>query len=693
MTEQTFLVEIGTEELPPKALRKLSDAFRDSILASLQAQGLQLGKVKSYAAPRRLALSIEQLPAQTPATKAELWGPPAKIAFDKDGNPSKAGLAFAEKNNVSLDAVSVKNDGKADKLFLQIDQGGEAVTHLLGGIVNRALAELPIPKRMRWGAKRDEFVRPVHWLVMLYGRDVIDAQVMGLTAGRSSRGHRFHYNQTLDIAHADDYAERLKSQAYVLADFDERKALIVEQVNAAASYIGGTAQMEPALLDEVTALVEWPVALAGRFEQRFLEVPSEALISSMGEHQKYFHVFDANQALMPFFITVSNIESKDPQQVISGNERVIRPRLSDAAFFFETDKKTSLEALRERLKSIVFQAQLGSIFDKTERVAGLAQAIAKQLNANIDFAKRAGQLCKSDLVTNMVGEFDTMQGIAGYYYAINDGENIEVAKALKEQYLPRFAGDVLPETMTGTIVALADRLDTLTGIFGIGQLPTGSKDPFALRRASLGALRLLVEKQLPLDLNLLLRAAVAQHQNLKTSPEELVASVQSYMLERFVAWYDDENFAPEIFMAVSAKQLSVPLDIDNRVRAVKQFGDLPAAQALASANKRVANILAKLDAEPSEHVNVDLLIEPAEKLLAEQIAAKQQVTEPLFANSQFTQALTSLADLQPAVDGFFDQVMVMAEDESVRNNRLALLMQLRNLFLQVADISLLVPAK
>ncbi|MDN3638007.1 glycine--tRNA ligase subunit beta [Simiduia curdlanivorans] len=693
MTQQTFLVELGTEELPPKALRKLSEAFSDSIVASLKARGLEFGAVTPYAAPRRLALRIEQLPAQTPVTQAEVWGPPAKIAFDNDGNPSKAGLAFAEKNNVALDAVSVKNDGKADKLFLQVDQGGEAVTQLLAPMVTKALADLPIPKRMRWGAKRDEFVRPVHWLVMLYGSDIVSGQVMGLTAGRATRGHRFHFNYSLDIQHADDYAAQLKSTAFVLADFEERKALITQQVNAAAAKINGVAHMEPALLEEVTALVEWPVALAGKFEERFLSVPAEALISSMGEHQKYFHVLDANQQLMPYFITVANIESKDPQQVISGNERVIRPRLSDAAFFFDTDKKVSLESLRERLKSIVFQAQLGSIFDKTERVAGLAQAIAQQLNANADLAKRAGQLCKSDLVTNMVGEFDTMQGIAGYYYAINDGEDAEVARALQEQYLPRFAGDVLPDTMTGTILALADRLDTLTGIFGIGQLPTGSKDPFALRRASLGALRLLVEKQLPLDLNALLTAAVAQHKDLKADAKDLVNSVQSYMLERFVAWYEDENFAPEIFMAVSAKQLSVPLDIDNRVRAVKQFGDLPAAQALAAANKRVANILAKLDSEPSDQIVETLLVEPAEKILAEQIALQKAKTQPMFASSKFTEALTSLADLQPAVDAFFDQVMVMADDEAVRNNRLALLMQLRNLFLQIADISLLVPAK
>lgn len=690
MTQATLLIEVGTEELPPKALKQLSQAFSQSILNNLQQKGLAFGATKSYAAPRRLAISIKSLPDATPVTEAEMWGPPAHIAFDKDGKATKAGLAFAEKNGVAVESLTVKHDGKIDKLFAQVTQGGEPVAALLPGIVSQALADLPIPKRMRWGAKREEFVRPVHWLVMLYGETVVPGQVMGLQADRLSRGHRFHHNEAVSLAHADQYAQTLE-QAYVLADYEARQQKIVAQVNQCAAHLGGHAQMEPALLDEVTALVEWPVALAGNFEQRFLQVPAEALISSMGEHQKYFHLLDDDGKLMPHFITVANLESRDPAQVIDGNERVIRPRLSDAAFFFETDKKTTLNKQRERLKHIVFQAQLGTLFDKTKRVAQLAQIIAQKLGANEQLAARAGSLCKSDLVTNMVGEFDTMQGVAGYYYALNDGEDPEVAKALNEQYLPRFAGDHLPETQTGTILALADRLDTLTGIFGIGQHPTGSKDPFALRRASLGVLRLLVEKQLPLDLRELLDSAIAQHAKLDT--QSLTDTVLQYMLDRFRAWYEDAQIAPEVFMAVSAKSLSQPLDIDNRVKAVQAFSQLPAAQALAAANKRVANILAKLDRQPGSQVDAALLQEPAEQALAQALKAQQVHTAPLFANSQYAEALTSLAGLQDSVDAFFDKVMVMAEEADVRNNRLALLQQLRALFLEVADISLLVPAK
>ncbi|AFU99641.1 glycine--tRNA ligase subunit beta [Simiduia agarivorans] len=692
MNRRDLLIEIGTEELPPKALKQLSAAFCDSLCQSLSAAGCQHGTVTPYAAPRRLAVLIKDVPTQTPVVSVEVWGPPARIAFDDKGELTKAGLAFADKNGLKADQLITKNDGKADKLFAQINKGGDAIAQLIPAMVNDALNALPIPKRMRWGAKREEFVRPVHWLVMLMGDEVIEGSVMGLTAGRETRGHRFHCNRTLVLEKATDYAAQLQSPGYVMADFDARQKTIVQQVNDQAKRLGGVAQMDPALLDEVTALVEWPVALAGKFEERFLAVPAEALISSMGEHQKYFHVLDKDGKLMPYFITVANLESKDPAQVIDGNERVIRPRLSDAAFFFETDKKTRLDTQRERLKTIVFQAQLGTLYDKTERIAGLAHVIAERLGADAAAARRAAELCKSDLVTNMVGEFDTMQGIAGYYYALNDGESEEVAKALNEQYLPRFAGDALPETTTGTVLALADRLDTLVGIFGIGQLPTGSKDPFALRRASLGVLRLLVEKQLPLDLKALVQAAIEQHQPLPEA-NGLVDQVVGYMLERFRAWYEEASIATEVFLSVAAKSLTQPLDIDNRVQAVHAFSQLPEAQALAAANKRVGNILAKLDSLPADAIDTDLLAEPAEKALAEAIAAKRASTQPLFDQSEYKLALTNLADLQAPVDAFFDQVMVMADDDALRNNRLALLQQLRALFLEVADISQLVPAK
>lgn len=686
-----FLVELGTEELPPKNLKNLMNAFVESIQADLTALELSFDSVKAYAAPRRLAVLVENLASETPSKELVVWGPPAAIAF-KDGEPTKAALAFAEKNGIAASELKAENDGKAEKLVARISQQGQKTASLLEKIVSDALAKLPIAKRMKWGAKREEFVRPVHWLVMLLGSDVVAANILGLQSGRTSRGHRFHFNNTIELANASDYAAVLKNTGYVVADFAERSALIKAQVEAEAKNVGGVAVIDADLLDEVTALVEWPVALTGKFEERFLAVPAEALIASMKEHQKYFHVVDANGKLKNNFITVANIESKDPAQIINGNERVIRPRLSDAAFFFETDKKTTLASLRERLKTIVFQAQLGTIFDKTERVAGLAKLIAGKLNADAASAERAAQLCKSDLVTNMVGEFDDMQGIAGYYYAVNDGENAEVAAAMNEQYMPRFAGDQLPQTVTGTIIALADRLDTISGIFGIGQQPSGSKDPFALRRASIAVLRLLVEKNLTLDLRELLTFAKAQHKNL-TVGDELVEQVLSYMLDRFRAMFEDAQIPAEVFQSVTAKQLSQPLDINQRVHAVNEFSKLPQAQALAAANKRVSNILAKQNAAVSTEVNSALLQEDAEKNLAQAVSAKETVVAPLFASREYTKALAALADLQPTVDAFFDSVMVMCDNQALQQNRLALLSKLRGLFLEVADISYLVPAK
>ncbi len=687
-----FLVELGTEELPPKALKNLMASFAETIENNLKAAELSFTAIKPFAAPRRLAVLVENLASETPSKELVVWGPPAAIAFDKEGQPTKAALAFAEKNGIAASELKAENDGKAEKLVARITTEGKKTVDLLEAVVADALAKLPIAKRMKWGAKREEFVRPVHWLVMLFGSDVVNASVLGLTAGRTSRGHRFHYNNTIELTKASDYASVLKNTGYVVADFAERGAIIKDQVEAEAKKVGGVAVIDSSLLDEVTALVEWPVALTGKFEERFLAVPSEALIASMKEHQKYFHVVDANGKLKNNFITVANIQSKDAAQIINGNERVIRPRLSDAAFFFETDKKTTLASLRERLKTIVFQAQLGTIFEKTGRVAKLAQLIANKLNADEASAVRAGELCKSDLVTNMVGEFDDMQGIAGFYYAQNDGENAEVAAAMNEQYMPRFAGDQLPATTTGTIIALADRLDTISGIFGIGQQPTGSKDPFALRRASIAVLRLLVEKNLTLDLRELLTFAKAQHKNL-TVGDELVEQVLGYMLDRFRAMFEDANIPAEVFQSVTAKQLSQPLDINQRVLAVNEFSKLPQAQALAAANKRVSNILAKQNASTNAVVHSNLLQEEAEKHLASAISAKAELVTPLFAKREYTKALAALADLQQPVDAFFDSVMVMCEDQALQQNRLALLQQLRGLFLEVADISYLVPAK
>lgn len=688
---QDFLVELGTEELPPKALLTLSKAFCKGVEAGLKADGLSYSGITPYASPRRLAVLVNTLESSTPISDVVVWGPPTKIAFDAEGKPSKAAEAFARKNGIAIDRLVSENDGKIDKLVFRTQAGGVATSSLLEGIVETALAKLPIAKRMRWGASRTEFVRPVHWLVMLYGNDVVDASVLGIRADRYTRGHRFHYNQSLALASAGDYATQLKEVAYIIADFTERKAIIEQQVQAQALSIGGRAVIDSGLLDEVTGLVEWPVALTGRFEERFLSVPAEALISSMKEHQKYFHVVNDTGELMPHFITVANIESKDPAQVIDGNERVIRPRLSDAAFFFETDKKTTLASKRDRLKTIVFQAKLGTIYEKTERIANIAKGIAEQLSMNTDDVIRAGELCKCDLVSEMVYEFADMQGIAGYHYAKYDGEPENVALAMNEHYMPRFAGDALPSNDVSAVVALADRLDTLVGIFGMGGQPTGSKDPFALRRASVAVLRLLVEQQRHLDLRELLTLAFHQHASLSEG-EAVIEQVLGYMLDRFRAWYEEQSIPATVFQAVSAKQLSQPLDIDQRVQAVNHFRQLPEAQALAAANKRVANILAKADIVPSE-VSDNLLQEPAEKALFMAVRQQQDALAPLFAAREYKEALTALASLRDVVDQFFDDVMVMADDEALKNNRLALLQQLRGLFFEIADISALAATK
>lgn len=682
-----FLVELGTEELPPTALKTLSAAFSQGIEDGLKAKKLGFESLQAYATPRRLAVLLSGLADKTPTEAVKVFGPPAKIAFDGDGKPTKAAEAFASKNGISVSELQTENDGKVDKLVFSKTAGGEAVADLLGDIVSQSLANLPIAKRMRWGASRTEFVRPVHWLVMMINDQVLPGEILGLQSSNTTRGHRFHFNQEITLHKASDYATLLGDTGKVVADFSARQAMIVEQVQAEAKKLGGEAVIDADLLDEVTALVEFPVALAGNFEKEFLDVPAEALISSMKEHQKYFHVVDKNGALLPYFITVSNIVSEDPAQVIDGNERVIRPRLSDAKFFFETDKQTTLEAQRERLKTIVFQAKLGTIFDKTERIEKLGLLIANKIGGDTAKVSRASQLCKSDLVSSMVYEFTDLQGIAGMHYANNDGEDAEVAQAMIEQYMPKFAGDDLPASTTGLIVALADRLDTITGIFGIGQKPTGSKDPFALRRASVGALRIMVEKQLDLDLQELVQAGAGNFESL--SNKDVVADVLAYMLERFRAWYEEANIPAEVFQAVSAKGLTNPLDINNRVYAVAEFTKLPEAQALASANKRVSNILAKLDESPASKVNSKLLQEPAEKQLATKLGDLSKQATPLLSAGNYTDALKILAGLREAVDTFFDDVMVMTDDEKVRNNRLALLQQLRQLFLEVADISLL----
>lgn len=691
-----FLVEIGTEELPPKALKALHDSFRDGIEAGLRAANIGFGRLHPFAAPRRLAVLVEALEPRQPDQQIEKLGPNVANAFGADGNPTKAAEGFAKSCGVEFAQLGRIDTDKGERLVYRATQAGKASAELLPQIVSDALNQLPIPKRMRWGARRAEFVRPVHWLVMLYGDDVVDCEILDVKAGRDTRGHRFHANRSFALKSAADYQLTLENEAFVIADFNERRGRIRTQVEAEGKKLNGIAVIDENLLDEVTGLVEWPVALSGSFEERFLKVPQEALISSMKEHQKYFHVVDANGKLLPHFITVSNIQSSDPQQVIAGNERVIRPRLSDAAFFFETDLKTPLATRREKLKTVVFQEKLGTVFDKTTRIAQLAAWIAQRIGGNAKWAAKAGELCKADLVSAMVGEFDDMQGIAGCYYAKHEGEPEEMAEALREHYQPRFAGDELPHTKTGVAVALADRLDTLVGIFGIGQPPTGSKDPFALRRAALGVLRLIVEKGFDIDLRDALtqaQAGYAQQNPALAGNAKLVDDVLGYMVERFRAWFEDEKIPVEVFFAVAAKNLSNPLDINQRVQAVHSFSKLPEAQALAAANKRVSNLLAKQGDAALPPLDMKLLKEPAEMALGMQICELAQKAMPLLAQRRYREGLEQLAGLRASVDRFFDDVMVMVDDEALRNNRLALLSMLRGLFLEVADISLLAPAK
>jgi glycyl-tRNA synthetase beta chain len=688
MSAVDFLVELGTEELPPKSLLTLSQAFKDGIINGLVDAQLGFSEATVYAAPRRLAVHIKQLDAQQPDRVEEKLGPNVAAAFDAEGNPSKAAEGFARSCGVNFADLCRVDTDKGERLAYSLNIAGKPSAELLPAIVSKSLTDLPIAKRMRWGAKRTEFVRPVQWLVMLLDNDVVDCEILGLAAGRTTRGHRFHCKDTLVLSHASEYYETLLQAGKVESNFEKRRAIIVQQTTALAKTIDGTAVIEDDLLDEVTALVEWPVALMGRFEERFLSVPQEALISSMSEHQKYFHLVDKAGALLPYFITIANIESSDPQQIIEGNERVIRPRLSDAAFFFDTDKKFTLEQRRESLKKVTFQQQLGSIWDKTERVSKLAAFIAPKVGAEISDATRAGQLCKSDLVSEMVLEFDNMQGIAGSYYARNDGESEGVAAAMQEQYLPKFAGDALPVHPTGIALALADRIDTMVGIFGIGQHPTGAKDPFALRRAALGVLRIVIESDLAIDLRELLTVAASHFDNLPKA-DSVVDTVLDYTLERLRSRYQDMGIATEVFMAVQAKQLSQPLDIEHRVLAVHEFTKLSAAQSLAAANKRVSNILAKLDIplDSASPLDASLLQDDAEKTLATLLETKAKDTAPLLADARYGEVLNSLAELQGPVDAFFDNVMVMADDPALRNNRCLLLAKLSALFLAIADIS------
>ena len=691
----TILFELGCEELPPKSLKPLRDALQESVTEQLADANISFDSIKAFAAPRRLAIQIQGISDKQPDRTEEKRGPAIKAAFDADGNPTRAAMGFAKGLGIEASKLTTINTDKGDYVgYVQTIQG-QATTELLPAIFQTALDNLPIAKRMRSGASRNEFVRPVQWAVLMQNDAVINATIQGHQTGTQTRGHRFHSPDYHNIAHANDY-EQLLDGLKVVVDFDKRQMLIKNQVKALADEVSSDAIVPQSLLDEVTALVDFPIALRASFEARFLQVPQEALISTMQADQKYFCLTDKIGKLQPYFIFITNIESKDPNQIIEGNEKVVRPRLADAEFFFLQDQKQPLFALTESLKTRVFQDKLGTIWEKSERIAKLAAFIAALMQQqgqqiDIDETVRAAILSKADLASSLVGEYPELQGIAGTYYARLNDEPEAVAASLEEQYLPKFSGDVLPQTPIGICLALADRLDTLVGIFAIDQAPTGSKDPFSLRRSAIGILRILIEKQLPINLVALVEQAIKGY---STSDGSKIAKmgdtftqVMAFLNSRYRAMYTEQGISVDTIQAVQAINPHMPLDFDQRIRAVQAFSELPQASMLADSNKRVANILAKSEVSVADTVDEALLSEPAEQNLYASVKQAQTVVQPLLEQADYTQVLQTLASLDEPLTQFFDNVMVNSEDTALKANRLALLKQVRALFLTVADIS------
>ncbi|EQB8880034.1 glycine--tRNA ligase subunit beta [Vibrio cholerae] len=687
-----FLIELGTEELPPKQLRTLAEAFAANFAAELAAADIAHEGVTWFATPRRLALKVANLAESQPDRVVEKRGPAVNVAFDADGKPTKAAEGWARGNGITVEQAERLVTDKGEWLLFKEQVQGQQTASVVVDMAAKALANLPIAKPMRWGDKETQFIRPVKTLTILFGSELIQGEILGVASARTLRGHRFMGEPEFTIESAEQYPAILEERGKVIADYATRKAMIIEGSQQAAKQLGGIADLEDALVEEVTSLVEWPVVMTAKFEEKFLKVPAEALVYTMKGDQKYFPVYshkmgDANKKLLPNFIFVSNIESKEPRHIVEGNEKVVRPRLADAEFFFNTDRKRPLVDRLSLLENAIFQQQLGTIKDKTNRTTELAGYIAEQIGADVEKSKRAGLLAKCDLMTSMVFEFTDTQGVMGMHYARHDGEAEEVAVALNEQYMPRFAGDELPSRGVSAAVAMADKLDTIVGIFGIGQAPKGS-DPFALRRASLGVLRILVEYGYQLDLvDLIAKAKSLFGDRLTNSNVE--QEVIEFMLGRFPTWYQDAGFSIDIIQAVLARNPTKPADFDQRVKAVSHFRALEEAEALAAANKRVGNILAKYDGELGEEIDLALLQEDAEKALAEAVEIMAEALEPAFATGNYQEALSKLAGLRAPVDAFFDNVMVMADDEALKKNRLTLLNKLRNLFLQIADISLL----
>jgi glycyl-tRNA synthetase beta chain len=683
VTARDFLLEIGTEELPPKSLKQLMESFVSSFTEELDRAQLTHGALKGLATPRRIAILAADLADGQPEQHIERLGPAVATAFDEKGEPTKAATGFARSCNINdpRDLERVETD-KGERLVYRETRSGEKLSALLPDIVEKVVRSLPIERAMRWGAHRAEFVRPVHWIVVLHGDEVLPVSLFGIGASNTTRGHRFMSEGVTSIRGANEYIEVLRS-ANVIVDFGERRQLIEDQVNALGEQEGASVVVDPALLDEVTALVEWPVALIGNFDTRFLEIPEEALVSAMKSHQRYFHLVDADGKLVPKFIAVANIESKSPEAVVGGNERVITPRLTDAAFFFEQDSKTSLEEKTEKLRNVVFQAKLGSYHEKAVRISKLAGFIADRIGAGESLASRAGLLCKADLVSDMVGEFPDLQGIMGGYYARGDREPEEVALAIAEHYLPTQSGGALPSSHIGQCVAIADKLDTLTGLFGIGQPPTGSRDPFALRRQALGVMRICIECKLPLDLSDCVDHAASLH-----ATKFETAGLMEYLYERLAVFYQEHGIPGDTFNAArhANRPGDVLTDFDKRIRAIQDFRSNPSAESLAAANKRVANILKQVGDDRSIEADPAMFSQPAEKSLFE---AVETTRASLEGTTSYAESLETLAKLQPVIDRYFDDVLVMDENQDVRKNRIATVAAMRSLFLTVADISML----
>lgn len=688
MSQENLLIELGTEELPPKSLRKLAESFASNVEAELNKAELSFDKVRWLASPRRLALVVTNLSDSQADKVVEKRGPAVNVAFDAEGQATKAAQGWARSNGISVEQAERLITDKGEWLLFKSEVKGLSVDQLIPEIAARALARLPISKPMRWGSASTQFIRPVHTVTMLFGAQLIQGELLGVQSERIIRGHRFLGEAELIIEHADQYEALLDDSGKVIVDYERRKAIIRDQVEALAAHENGVAAIDESLLEEVTSLVEWPVTLVGSFEEKFLAVPSEALIYTMKDNQKYFPVLDKDGKLLPRFIFVSNIVSRDPAQVVSGNEKVIRPRLADAEFFFETDKKKTLASRLESLSSVLFQQQLGTLKEKSERIANVAEDIALQIKADTKHAQRAGLLSKTDLMTDMVMEFPDVQGIMGMHYALHDGEDNEVAIALNEQYLPRFAGDKLPTSLVACAVSLADKLDTLVGIFGIGQAPKGAADPFALRRAAIGLLRIITDKNLDLDIVELVEIAKLQYGK-KLTNIKVTQDVVEFLFARFRATYQANGYSVELIQSVLDRRPTKPVDFEKRIQAVAKFQTLPEAAPIAAANKRISNILAKVKGDINAEVDGSLLHEPAEIKLSEILGSLESTLSPLFDNLDYESALFELAALRAPVDEFFDSVMVMAEDPAIKQNRLAILNRLRNLFLKIADVSVL----